>query len=131
MTRVNFSAKLFVGLLLVVAVAIYAAIALSDSLGQQTLRARDNRPTTVMQNSLRESLVPAGNSLGQAVPPLAAAGESSAAAAPQDGSGHSTGDGMQRFADAGPGIVLPEAQPRIQMCGPKRCPLLQRYGPAR
>jgi hypothetical protein len=130
-TRVNFSAKFFVGSLLVFAVAIYAAISLSDSLGQPTLRARDNRSTTLTQNSSRESLVPDSNGLGQAVPPLAGAGEASAAAARPDGSVHSTGNGMQRFADSGPGIVLPEAPQPIQMCGPKRCPLPQRYGQTR
>ena len=122
-------AKPLLGLLILAALALFAAVSLSVSLAP-------SRPSiSFPQKTQSESRGNTGNASDQATQSSqpshssqssADAGQKpSGSGAPVDSVGR-PGTGIQRFADAGPDVVGPAAPQTVQSCGPKPCPQLQR-----
>jgi hypothetical protein len=116
MTTVRPMAAPFVGFLLLAVLALYAAMSLSVAW------APSRASVTTIHRTQSEAPAQTGTALGPAAPLPADAGSvPSEPVAPVVGAGHTTGGGIQRFADAGPGIVDPAASRAMPSCGPKRC----------
>src|SRR6267378_4043217 len=118
---------LIVGLLILAALSVYAVmssrVALTPSLPSITLHQQTQTETrgTSANGSDRaqssQSSQPSQSSADTVQKP-------SGSGAPAGGA--SSGNGIQRFADAGPDVVGPAAAQSVQSCGPKPCPRPQR-----
>lgn len=121
MTVVKPIARPLPWLLILAALAVYAAMSLSHA------SAPHGAAVTLTQRIQTEPPAKTGNAFVQALPPAAgASGVPSAAVAPVDTVGRTVGVGVQRFADAGPGVGSSAATQAVQSCIPKLCPRPQR-----
>ena len=99
---------------------VFSAASLGDSLGQSPTRARDFQPPIFSQGTQTELN-------GQAAPlPVATGRESLRGGLPPETSVRAPVIGIQRFADAEPGVGAAEASEQPQTCRIKLCPRPQR-----
>jgi len=114
------SRTLIVGMLIVVAVLVYAA------LSTKAAPAPSLPSFTLHQQTQTETRGSSANGGNQAE--AAQSSQSSHPSTVQDpsgsavNSGGATGKGIQRFADGGPDVVAPAAAQTRVSCGPKPCP---------
>jgi hypothetical protein len=114
---------LLLGLVILAALAVYAASSLSVSLGSI-------HPSIVLpQRSQTDNRPNNGNAQGQSTqgPESSQPSQSSAQGAQQPstsgtGGAAGAGSGVTRFADAGPDVVAPTMTQSVKSCGPKPCP---------
>ncbi len=103
-----------------VALFLYAAISIGGSLGQSPTRARDFQPPIFSQGTQTELNA-------QAAPrQVATGGGSLRGGLPPETSVRPPVIGIQRFADAEPGVGAAAASQQPQTCGSKQCPRPQR-----
>ena len=103
-----------------VALFLYAAISIGGSLGQSPTRARDFQPPIFSQGTQAELNTQASPLL------VATGGEALRGGLPPETSVRAPVIGIQRFADAEPGVGAAEASEQPQTCRIKLCPRPQR-----
>jgi hypothetical protein len=123
------SRTFIVGLLIVVAVLVYAAmstrLAPAPSIPSFTLHQQTQTETRGSSVNSENQAQAVKSSQSSQPSQTSAVQDSSGSSAPANAAG-STGKGIQRFADGGPDVVGPAAAQNRESCGPKPCPRPQR-----